>query len=119
MLEEPTDFVGFLFAHTVSKQLENPEIESRVRNWKMTVVVDTNYYPVTIEFNDGVRIIRKFIDNPTLIVKISMDTISHIIKGELSPFRAFLSGDIKVKGMFRHPLALKRFYGLIIGTLKG
>jgi putative sterol carrier protein len=119
VLEEPRDFVGYLLAHAVEKQLQDSTIKSKVRTWKMEIVLQTNYYPVTMIFDNGVKIIREAVESPTLIVKISMDTISQIIKGECSPIKAFLKGDIKVKGMFRHPIAMKRFYGLLMSGLRG
>ena len=119
MLDEPRDFVGYLLAHALEQRLEDPDINSKVKTWKMTVNVETDYYPLSIRFDNGLRITRDIVDHPTLSVIISMDTMSQIIKEECSPLKAFLSGDIKVKGMFRHPLAMKRFYSLLIGALKG
>jgi putative sterol carrier protein len=119
VLDEPRDFVGYLLAHVVEQRLEDPNINSKVKTWKMTVNVETNYYPLSMIFDNGLRITRDIVDSPTLSVSISMDTISRIIKEEYSPIKAFLNGDIKVKGMFSHPLAMKRFYSLLIGALKG
>jgi putative sterol carrier protein len=119
VLEEPRDFLGYLLAHAIENQLQDPEFISRVKTWKMTVVLETNYYPLTMVFDNGLKIIRKAVENPTLIVKISMDTINQIIKEECSPLKAFFKGNIKVKGLFRHPIAMKRFYGLLTSGLRG
>jgi len=119
VLDEPKDFIGFLMAQLISRQFKDPNLESRVKGWKMTVVLATDYYPVTLTFNRGVRFSIGAARDATLTVEMSFDTIIRLVMEETSTIKAFLKGEIKAKGMFRHPVAMKRFYGLLNAALKG
>ncbi len=119
MLDEPKDFIGYLMSQLINRQLEDPNLESRVKGWKMTVVLATDYYPVTLTFNKGVRFAKGAASDATLTVEMSFGTIIRLVMEETSTIKAFLKGEIKAKGMFRHPMAMKRFYGLLNAALKG
>ncbi len=119
MLDEPKDFIGFLMAQLINRQLEDPNLESRVKGWKMTVVLATDYYPVTLTFDRGVRFSIGAASDATLIVEMSFGTIIRLVMEETSTIKAVLKGEIKARGMFRHPVAMKRFYGLLNAALKG
>jgi len=119
MLDEPKDFIGYLMSQLISKQLEDPKLESLVNGWKMTVVLATDYYPVTLIFDQGVRFSKGAASDATLTVEISLGTIIRLVMEETSTIKAVLKGEIKAKGMFRHPVAMKRFYGLLTAALKG
>ncbi|MGY5861442.1 MAG: SCP2 sterol-binding domain-containing protein [Candidatus Thorarchaeota archaeon] len=119
MLDEPKDFIGYLMAQLISRQLEDPKLESRVKGWKMTVVLATDYYPVTLTFDQGVRLSKGAADDATLTVKMSFDTIIRLVMEEISTIKAVLNGKIKAKGMLRHPVAMMRFYTLLTAALKG
>ena len=119
MLDEPKDFIGFLMAQLINRQLEDPNLESRVKGWKMTVVLATDYYPVTLIFNEGVRLSRGAASDATITIEMSFSTIIRLVMEETSTIKAVLSGEIKARGMFRHPVAMKRFYGLLNAALKG
>ena len=119
MLDEPKDFIGYLMSQLISRQFENPRIESRVKGWKMTVVLATDYYPVTLAFNEGVRFSKGAASDATITIEMSFGTIIRLVMEETSTIKAVLCGEIKVRGMFRHPVAMKRFYGLLNAALKG
>ena len=119
MLDEPKDFIGYLMAQLISRQLEDPKLESRVKGWKMTVVLATDYYPVTLTFDKGVRFSKGAASDATLTVEMSFGTIIRLVMDETSTIKAFLKGEIKARGLFRHPVAMKRFYGLLNAALKG
>jgi hypothetical protein len=109
MLDEPKDFIGYLMSQLISRQLEDPKLESRVRG----------YYPVTLTFDKGVRFSKGAASDATLTVEMSFGTIIRLVMEETSTIKAFLNGEIKARGMFRHPVAMKRFYGLLNAALKG
>jgi putative sterol carrier protein len=119
MLDEPKDFIGYLMSQLISRQLEDPKLESRVKGWKMTVVLATDYYPITLIFDRGVRFSKGAASDATLTVEMSFSTIIRLVMEETSTIKAFLKGEIKARGMFRHPVAMKRFYGLLNAALKG
>ena len=119
MLDEPKDFIGYLMSQLIGRQLEDPKLESRVRGWTMTVVLATDYYPVTLTFDKGVRFSKGAASDATLTVEMSFSTIIRLVMEETSTIKAFLKGEIKARGMFRHPVAMKRFYGLLNAALKG
>jgi len=119
MLDEPKDFIGYLMSQVISRQLEDPKLESQVKGWKMTVVLATDYYPVTLTFDRGVRFSMGAASDATLTVEMSFGTIIRLVLEETSTIKAVLKGEIKAKGMFRHPVAMKRFYELLTAALKG
>ncbi len=119
MLDAPKDFIGYLMSQLITRQLKDPKLESRVKGWTMTVVLATDYYPVTLTFDRGVRFSKGAASDATLTVEISFGTIIRLVMEETSTIKAVLKGEIKAKGMFRHPVAMKRFYGLLSAALKG
>jgi hypothetical protein len=119
VIEEPKDFLGFLLHTLINKQLENPDVSSDVKTWNMTVVLDTNYYPITIAFDNGVSISKHAIENPTLKVALSLDTVIRLAMNETSIVKAVMKREIKITGLLRHPKAVMKFYGLLSSILKG
>ena len=119
MIEEPKDFLGYLLYRLINKQLEDHNVKSDVEKWNMIVVLNTNYYPVTISFKNGFRIKKGAKQNPTLSIAFSLDTVIRLAMSETSILKAVLSREIKVGGILRHPLAAKKFYGLLSSILRG
>ncbi len=115
--EAPRDFVGRLVSIVLAKGLEKKN--DSIKDWKMRVLVQTNYYPVSLEFNEGLSIRKGSIMDPTLEVKFDMDTLVELVTGVKSPLKCVLSGDIKMKGFFRHPIAGFRFYNLMVASIGG
>jgi putative sterol carrier protein len=118
MLEQPKDFIGNILAILTSRPLARSEFKDAVAKWKMSVVLETDYYPVTIWFNKGMRVEHGDIAHPTLRVSAKLSMIIELVKGNTSPMRALLNGGLKVKGILRHPRATLRFYRLISSSLK-
>lgn len=118
MLDQPRDFIGNILAILISKPLARPEFGAAVTKWKMDVVLETDYYPVTIRFNKGIKVELGNNPRPTLRVSIKLSTIIELVKGKTSPIKALLNGGLKVKGILRHPRATLRFYKLISSSLK-
>lgn len=118
MLEQPKDFIGNIMAVLISKPLGKPDFRAQVMRWRMVVVLETDYYPVTIMFDKGVKV--EYGDNPqpTIRVRASLDTIIRLVKGATSPIRALLTGGLKVKGLLRHPRATLQFYRLISSSIR-
>lgn len=113
MLNKPRDFVGNILAMMLSEQIKDERTRNRIHTWKMSVILATNYYPILIDFNRGVTITREVVDNPTLCISMSFDTMIALIRSESTIVREVLTGSIRIKGFLRHPLAAFRFYGLM------
>ena len=103
----------------VNKQLENPATLSKVKNWRMSVVLQTDYYPLSLIFSDVIRIESGVISDPTLVFSMTFKTIIQIAKGESSLIKSVLNRSIRIKGLLRHPIATLRFYRLMNAVLKG
>jgi putative sterol carrier protein len=119
MLEQPRDFIGNILAVLTSKPLARPDFKAAVTKWKMVVVLETDYYPVTVKFDKGIRVEHGDNLHPTIRVRAKLSTIIELVKGTTSPMRALLNGGLKVKGLLRHPRATLRFYKLISSSLHG
>jgi len=119
MLEQPRDFIGNILAALISKPLGRPDFRAQVMRWKMVVVLETDYYPVTIMFDKGVKVEHGDNPQPTIRVRANLDTIIELVKGATSPIRALLTGGLKVKGVLKHPRATLRFYRLISSSIRG
>jgi putative sterol carrier protein len=118
MLEQPKDFIGNIIAVLISKPLARPGFRSAVMKWEMVVMLETDYYPVAIIFDKGIRIEHGDSPRPTIRVSAKLSTIIELVKGRVSPIRALLNGGLKVRGLLRHPRATLRFYRLISASLK-
>jgi hypothetical protein len=118
-MEKPKDFLGFLMHTLIGKQLEDPNINSEVKTWNMTVVLKTNYYPITITFENGVTISKCAIENPTLKISLSLDTVIRLAMNETSIPKAILKREVKIAGLFKHPRAALKFYSLLSSILRG
>jgi hypothetical protein len=119
LLVEPTDFIGKILAMMINKQLESPATLSEVEKWQMTVVLQTDFYPLSLIFDDTMRIEKGVSPEPTLLVTTTFNTIIRIAKGESSLIKSVLGRSIRIKGLFRHPIATFRFYRLMNVVLKG
>ncbi len=118
MMKEPTDFIGNILAKLINLQLENSSMRDKMANWNMSVVLETDYYPVSIIFDEIISIEAGLVSDPTLVFKLKFDTILKLVERKTTMIRAILRGKIKVKG-FRHLIALYRFYGFMNSILKG
>ncbi len=119
MIKEPTDFIGNILAKLINRQLENPSKQGMMTSWNMSVVIDTDYYPVSIIFDETISMKTGLVDEPTLIFKMSFGTIISLVKKETSMIRAMLGGSIKVRGLLQNPRAAYRFYILMNSILRG
>ncbi len=118
MLAEPTDFIGNILAKLINKQLEHPATLSKVKSWCMSVTLHTDFYPLSIIFSDDMRIERGAIEDPTLSVSMTFDTIIRLIKRDTSMIRFLFNRSIRISGLFRHPISALRFYRLMNAVLK-
>jgi hypothetical protein len=119
MLAEPTDFVGKILSIMINKQLEDPITLTKVKNWRMKVILQTDYYPLSLIFDDSLRIENRIVSDPTLVVSLTFDRIMQIVKGKSSLIKSVLNRSIRIKGILRHPIAAFRFYRLMNAVLKG
>ena len=119
MLAEPADFVGKILSIMINKQLEDPSTLSKVKDWRMNVVLQTDYYPLSLIFDDSLRIENGVVSDPTLVVSITFERIMQIVKGKSSLIKSVLNRSIRIKGLLRHPVAAFRFYRLMNAVLKG
>lgn len=119
VLNEPRDFIGTILAFLFERELASKTRRDEVVKWNMLVTLDTDYYPVTIHFANGIRVERGRIDDPTLTLRTSVNTLVLIAQGRFSPIRGLLQGKLKMKGILRHPIATVRFYRLMMDALRG
>ncbi|TFH06422.1 MAG: hypothetical protein E4H14_10850 [Candidatus Thorarchaeota archaeon] len=119
MLEEPPDFIGNILAKLLNRQLQNPSLRKRIEDWRMSAVLETDYYPVCLIFGQAVSIQTDTIDSPTLVLSMNFGTIIKLVEGETTMIRAMLRGSIKIKGFFRNLRSVYRFYSLMNLILKG
>ncbi len=117
MLHEPSDFIGNLLGKLLNRQLENESVRRKVGSWRMSVVLDTDYYPISIVFSDQIEIVADYIDDPTIVLSMKFNTIIGLFRGETSMIRAVLGRTIKTRGLLRHPLSMLRFYRLMVSML--
>jgi len=113
MLGSTRDFIGNILEIVLRKALDNPSLKSRFEHWKMTVLLETDYYPVTLVFDKGLRIERGATGKPDLKVSMGLDVVMRIARGDISMIGAFVRRRIRMKGLIRHPVMTFRFYRLM------
>lgn len=119
MLNEPQDFLGAMLAKMLTRVLTTVDEIEDVRRWKMTVMVYTDFYNLSMRFENGVSITTDPIENSTLTARTSFHSLLQIINGRASLFSSYLKGDVKISGLLRHPISVLRFYRLMKRMLKG
>jgi hypothetical protein len=119
MLKEPPDFIGNILGKLLNHQISKYSLDIKSKDWNMCVVLDTDFYPISIIFDSTIQIHTGFIDNPTLIFKMKFGTIMELVEQKISLLQSVLSGKVKMKGFFHHPIAGIRFYRLMNSILKG
>jgi putative sterol carrier protein len=92
---------------------------NEIKGWKMTVVLETDYYPITMHFEKGISIEKGAVQNPTITLTTTLAAIASISEGELSPIRGILTRKLKIRGFLTHPRATYRFYRLMMSALGG
>ncbi|MHA1908904.1 MAG: hypothetical protein ACW98Y_16500 [Candidatus Thorarchaeota archaeon] len=117
MINEPPDFVGNILAKMINKALTKPSMAMKVQGWKMIVTLSSDYYPVSMVFDEGVTVVRQIDEKPSLIVEMNFAVIIQLVEGNTSMIRAMLKRRIRVGGLFRHPVATFRFYRLMQAIL--
>ncbi len=115
--ELPGDFIGAILYSMLRPQLDSAGITGGKRSSRLTVVIETEYYPVTLEFGDVLKIRRGAEQRPTLRVTTTLQTVVEIARHRISPVGAFFRGRIKIRGFLRHPLAARRFLALFLSSL--
>lgn len=119
MLNNPRDFVGNILAMMLSEHLKDPENAKKIQNWRMIVLLRTNFYPISITFENGVTISRDLVEHPTLEIVMSFDTMIELVRGKTSMVKEVIRRQIQIKGLLRHPIATMRFYRLMQVILGG
>ena len=119
MLHEPNDFIGNILGKLLNRQLENESMRRKVERWRMSVVLNTDYYPISIVFGERIEIVPDYVDNPTIVLSMKFNTIIEISRGETSIIKAVLGGTIKTRGSLRHPFSMLKFYRLMASILGG
>ncbi len=119
MIEEPPDFLGNIVGKLLNHQISEHSLDMKLKDWNMSVVFDTDFYPISIIFDSTIQIETGFVPNPTLVFNMRFDTIIDLIEQKISLAQSVLGGKVKMKGFFRHPIAGFRFYRLMNSILKG
>jgi len=115
--ELPGDFIGAILYSMLRPQFESAGTATGKQSGRLTVVIETEYYPVTLELGDALRIHRGAGERPTLRVTTTLRTVVDIARHRISPVGAFLRGRIKIRGLLRHPFAARRFLALFLSSL--
>ncbi|MGY5880452.1 MAG: hypothetical protein RTV31_09375 [Candidatus Thorarchaeota archaeon] len=119
MLKEPPDFIGNILAKLINRQIQNPSMKEKMKSWKMSVILETDFYPVSIIFDQDITAFAEVVENPTLVFTMDFGTIIKLVEQETTMIRAMIGGSIKVKGFFRNLRSVYRFYSLMNSILKG
>ncbi|TFG12807.1 hypothetical protein EU537_08260 [Candidatus Thorarchaeota archaeon] len=109
-MEKPGDFIGLLFRILLDKKLENESFREEVKAWNMTVVLETDYYPITMRFDNGVSIHYGSDKSADIHVKTTMKRMIEIAAGNQGLLASIVGGMISVNGIWRRPRSGYRFY---------
>jgi hypothetical protein len=118
-IDEPTDFLGNIFAKVITSYLQKARSPPKIETWKMRAVLITDFYAISLIFENGLEISRGETESPTLQLTTTMATIIQVAKGDVSLRGAILRRRVIVKGLFRHPMAAFRLYRLINNAIGG
>ncbi|MFO7835182.1 MAG: hypothetical protein R6V83_00885 [Candidatus Thorarchaeota archaeon] len=109
----PGDFFGLIIYTMLVQKMKQDSKCPSFQNWNMKVVLITDYYPLTLYFDNGLEFQKGEIDEPDIKLHFSFYTMVQIIKGTRGILSAILSGDIRTEGILQHPIAGYRLYKLM------
>lgn len=118
MLNEPSDFLGSILSRMLDRYLSNPSVLREIEDWRMSVRLVTDYYDLVLTFNRGITVTREQNAPSTITVSTTFNDLLRVLSGEVSLFRALLSGKMKVSGFARHPVSAFRFYRVMKSLLQ-
>ncbi|NWF95919.1 MAG: hypothetical protein HXY34_07220 [Candidatus Thorarchaeota archaeon] len=113
MLQKPKDLLGAVLTKILEEKVSNTALASGVSRWRMTVVIDTDFYPVSIVFDRGIRVEYGARPDAQLRVRMTMSTMSDVFQKRASVLQSVLRRKIRVRGLARHPVSALRFYRLM------
>ncbi|MEM2142311.1 MAG: hypothetical protein QXQ81_03560 [Candidatus Thorarchaeota archaeon] len=119
MPDPPNDLVGRLLHLLLSRVTKSGVARLSTSRQELTVVIETDYYPVKLVWGDGVRVTPDWSGGSDITVKTSMDCIVRVASGQSTLLREFLSRRIRVSGLVCHPFATARVYRLLSAALRG
>ena len=84
------------------------ELKDVIRNVNIEITDDKNYHFILqnaniSDFDEGV------VEKPDITIISDKETINGLMKKEISPFKAYATGKIKIKGSLMDLLKLKEF----------
>ncbi len=83
------------------------------------MVLDTDYYPVTLVFQDGLTVRAGRTEDYTFGVRLTVALLVDILRGRVSVLGALLRGQLTVEGLWRHLRGVYRFYRLLSQLARG
>jgi len=110
---QPSDFIGSII-YTMLKQRmqQNPNCPP-FHTWQMKVVLSTDYYPLSLIFDNGLEFHKGDLQEADIRLDFSFEVLLEIIKGRKGFLGAILRRGVRIEGFLKHPFAAYRFYKLM------
>ncbi|TFF98428.1 MAG: SCP2 sterol-binding domain-containing protein [Promethearchaeota archaeon] len=119
-IENPKDLLSVSLYNIFSYRIDDEAFIDLVRDWNKKILVNIEkFYPVLINFN-GENINFEFRDiqqKPDLKVTMNLSTLLDIAYDRIGPTKAILTGNLKIKGIYKIGTLLK-FKKIFLDTLK-
>lgn len=91
---------------------ENPDYPP-FHTWKMNVVLATDYYPLTLIFDNGLEFRKGDLQEPDIRIGFQFNTLLELVQGKKTLLGAILGKAVKIEGLLQHPTDVYRLYKLI------
>ncbi|MHA1270868.1 MAG: SCP2 sterol-binding domain-containing protein [Candidatus Helarchaeota archaeon] len=101
--DEPSDILGLAMYRVINNgMISDPGYRKFVSKLNENIVLSTDYYDIMISFKDNSFTISRNIENPTVIIKVSVEEFFRIMEKQTSMIFSFLKGKMKFKkGLFK------------------
>lgn len=99
--EGPTDIFGMAMYYSITKNMEKfPKYRDFINNLTLNLVLELDYYPVMIKFEQDSFEITREIENPDAIVKIGVQDLMKILDKKTGMLRLLLKRKLKFRKGF-------------------
>lgn len=115
LFQGPTDLFGIAINNALNKKIgADQKYREFIKSLTENIVIDLDYYPLMIKFAGGKFEISRYIENPTVVVKINTQDFLNILDEKTSIMGLFLRGKMKFKKGFLKLLKVYKIFSKMV-----
>ena len=102
LFKGPTDIFGIALYYSINRKMEeDPDYRDFINNLNLRLIVELDYYPVFIKFEEGSFEISREIEKGDVTLKMKAQNFMDIVDGKTSIIKTFLRGKMGFKPFYK------------------